>query len=522
MTPFNRHRVVIAALGSMTLAAAISAQDIEVIYTKIPTSPTSIVPGALDLAGKPVETRFRAFENLIPSPDGSSWMLKGRTQLGTDLENIMLLGSGAAGTMFAQEGQPIPGGAPGELYDFFGSAIGTFNQLGEFAYSARARGGDNAVFQKVIHWNGADFAIVRQMGDDWLGLQDLPPNPSGDELVGNSVGSIHLLNDGTIGSHDDTIQNIHSSRRPAIFYDAQMFHQENVTTVLDFDGRTELPWTSIGAAIDANTFYTTPDGAHWVARGDVSSDSANDQVLVHDGQIQLRKSFEIGDTGVIVDSIFTTSLLANGDWLTRGDQADDSDWAVRNGELLAKSGDPISASENLGLVFSALHGNALGDWVLAATTSSSDPAADEVIVLNGSEVLVREGDSVDLDGDGQFDDDAFIGRGNNALTAFSADNLFIGDDGVVYFFASLRSAAGMDLNSDPAFGAPLAFLRLVVPKSPACPADLNDDGSVGPADLGGLLAAWGTDPNGPPDFNDDNTVAAADLGELLANWGPCR
>ena len=53
-------------------------------------------------------------------------------------------------------------------------------------------------------------------------------------------------------------------------------------------------------------------------------------------------------------------------------------------------------------------------------------------------------------------------------------------------------------------------------------ADLNDDGSVGPADLGGLLASWGPCPGGPicaADLNADGTVGAADLGELLANWG---
>ena len=58
-------------------------------------------------------------------------------------------------------------------------------------------------------------------------------------------------------------------------------------------------------------------------------------------------------------------------------------------------------------------------------------------------------------------------------------------------------------------------------ESQPCPADLDDSGDVGPSDLGNLLAAWGTDPDGPPDFNDDNTVGPADLADLLAGWGPC-
>ena len=54
-----------------------------------------------------------------------------------------------------------------------------------------------------------------------------------------------------------------------------------------------------------------------------------------------------------------------------------------------------------------------------------------------------------------------------------------------------------------------------------CPADLDDDGTVGILDLLSLLAAWGTDPGGPPDFDGDGTVGIFDLLTLLAEWGPC-
>ncbi len=56
---------------------------------------------------------------------------------------------------------------------------------------------------------------------------------------------------------------------------------------------------------------------------------------------------------------------------------------------------------------------------------------------------------------------------------------------------------------------------------PACPADLNGDGSVGILDLLALLAVWGTDPGGPPDFDGDGSVGILDLLALLANWGAC-
>jgi hypothetical protein len=48
-------------------------------------------------------------------------------------------------------------------------------------------------------------------------------------------------------------------------------------------------------------------------------------------------------------------------------------------------------------------------------------------------------------------------------------------------------------------------------------ADLNGDGAVDGADLGLLLAAWGS--SSPGDLNGDGTVDGADLGLLLAAWG---
>ena len=59
------------------------------------------------------------------------------------------------------------------------------------------------------------------------------------------------------------------------------------------------------------------------------------------------------------------------------------------------------------------------------------------------------------------------------------------------------------------------------PEPDPCPADLNGDGSVDAADIGLLVAAWGTsDPVG--DINGDGNVDAADLGLLVGAWGPCQ
>ena len=60
-----------------------------------------------------------------------------------------------------------------------------------------------------------------------------------------------------------------------------------------------------------------------------------------------------------------------------------------------------------------------------------------------------------------------------------------------------------------------------VPDECECPWDLNDNGSVGAADLLALLVSWGPCKGCPADFDGDGSVGASDLLTLLVNWGPC-
>lgn len=521
-------RIVAVVAGSACVAlsastdAAVVVTDQAVIYTKIATSPSSVVPGALDLAGAPAATNFRALEDLIMSPDGSKWVLKARTQQGSDSETILMMGSGLSGTAFAQEGRPIIGGTGAELYDFFGSSLGAgrFNTLNEFAFSARARGGVASVFQKVIRWTGgASFTIPFAMGSGISGLVDT--GASGDETFGNSVGSIHLLDNGTIGSQDSTIGNIATSRRPAIMYNQAGFHQSNVTTVTNLAGSGIEIWKSISA----NTFYTSANGVTWMAVGTVNQPTTADDVVVVNGRVVMQEGSLIPGTGVTFAASFANDVTANGDWYARGDDPADNDWAVRNGVLVAKTGDPIGpgSSELWGNNFVSFGVNRNGDYVLVGNTSSADPAADNVVVVNGS-VVLREGDPVDVDNNGAFDDDAFVGRGVNTNVAFEPNDFVLTDDMHLYAFVNLRNAAGQDLNSTPAFGTPQAFIRLTLAVPPACLGDLNNDGQRNTVDLTIFLTNFGTVQPAftGGDLDGDGDVDTADLVNFLGVFGvPC-
>jgi hypothetical protein len=56
--------------------------------------------------------------------------------------------------------------------------------------------------------------------------------------------------------------------------------------------------------------------------------------------------------------------------------------------------------------------------------------------------------------------------------------------------------------------------------SGCCSGDLDADGTVGGADLGLLLSAWGTG-GGASDLDGDGSVGGGDLGLLLSAWGTC-
>lgn len=73
---------------------------------------------------------------------------------------------------------------------------------------------------------------------------------------------------------------------------------------------------------------------------------------------------------------------------------------------------------------------------------------------------------------------------------------------------------------DPTYGHGRvnAHAAIVAATTPSCEAaDLDCDGSVGPADLALLLAGWGT--GGSADVDGDGDVGPTDLALLLAAWG---
>jgi hypothetical protein len=119
--------------------------------------------------------------------------------------------------------------------------------------------------------------------------------------------------------------------------------------------------------------------------------------------------------------------------------------------------------------------------------------------------------AVDWDGTSDIKVCAFINSGNHA----SMSNQVLG--GLPVGSANLNTGR-------PNFAAIDGDQFFVIPSGTGsnCPADLDGDGFVTGADLGGLLGAWGACASPcPADLDGDGFVTGADLGSMLGSWGAC-
>ncbi|MCC6321784.1 MAG: hypothetical protein IT438_10170 [Phycisphaerales bacterium] len=464
-------------VGIASLAQA-APPVVEVIYSRAPLGSTSDVPGAVDLTGTAVATKFNSMLELWTSPDGSRFLLRGATTQPTaESDNYLLLGSGNAGSVFQQEGRPFPGAVGAEVVDFFSSLNPQpFNGANDFVFPVRSRGGVASVFQKIIQFNPGGGGTLRyQMGDPYVDLVDSPTTASGDETIGNSVASAHLLNDNRIGWQDNAVGNLSSTRRPVTAYNAVKFLQSRLDTVTPISGTGTILLTNIASAGTVSVFITSIDGSRVVVRGAVDVDGngsnipADPEVVIVDGQVRVQAGQVLPGDTVTVSAVHQTFVAPNNDWYVRGTHsAGASAFVARNGAIIAQSGGAITG-DTWGAAMFSVAGNSGGDWVIAGK-SAATVATDDVVVSNGR-VLLREGDpvSIDLTGDG-VPETAFIGRSNNTLGAFvGGSGIGITPNGTVYTIAYLRDSAGVDV-APTGSTTGYALIR-IVPTGACCAGD---------------------------------------------------
>ncbi len=487
-------QLLIAGCTGTVIGASALAEPAEIVYgiaAQAPTSVKSLVPGGLP--GFP-EARFTNFNNKIyRSPTTNQWLVVATTNATpATADQVFIVGSGTVATVQAQEG--VTEFATGEFLNFSRLDVPRINDAGHWAMGFRLGiAGATAMDEKLVRWNGASFDLLgtangpvgAQPGVTWFGAFN-----SANITNSDKVSFLGVVNPG-ISSTDSAFTN-----------NGDTLVAEVAVTVPS----NQAPDSGNGqwADLDANEFFVSADGLHWIAQGEVGVNTAADKVAVLDGAVVLQKSVVIAGSAFTspVSGISDVWMESNGDWFARGSNADGIDWVVRNGAVIAAEGQPVVPGSTMTWEsFRSMRGNNRGDYIVNGN-ASGDTLSDDVIVFNGQRIIARESDPVDLDGNGAFDDGLFL----HLIQEHSTLN----NDGYVLFASRLKSDPTATAGANGSNNASLIRVR-------ACRADFNGSGAATVQDIFDFLAAYfGNAPTA--DVNLSGAISVQDIFDFLAAY----
>lgn len=190
------------------------------------------------------------------------------------------------------------------------------------------------------------------------------------------------------------------------------------------------------------------NSSHYLMEVDLASGSTtNDAAIVMNGSIIAREGNAIGDgSGNNWQAFRTVSVNNDGDWLIYGDDngTTNDDLLMFNGAVVARQGQTLDGI-TLGTTIDAAAINNLGQILQLWDLSS---ATDEGLFLGNSDnvslstLLLRVGDELDTDGDGDAD---YILSDFNASSTITHP-LVLGDDGWVYLDVDLTTIGTTTVN----------------------------------------------------------------------------
>ncbi|QDV06137.1 hypothetical protein Poly30_16420 [Planctomycetes bacterium Poly30] len=414
--------------GPGTAAAGLGSGAPAAVFSNVPGSPSALVPGLGGVEFEPgVLTNH--FDRIYGHPSGH-WVLTALADLPSARDECLIV----SGQLVIQEGAPAPwiGGAEN---------CGTIDTR-----CAVNASGDVAFATNTSGTVDDDFVATRIAGVWGHGAREGDTLPDGSGAVlDDTIDSSVLLDDGSVGYAADGLDGTATTDvdDDALVLGQQVLMRKGVTAPTgQLSGGSEFI-----ESFDLGDFWTSGSGLRWLVQGDLEGPTSSDDVVIVNGAVVLQEGYPVPNSG-FTEPIDTTGIAgvamdAAGHWFARGDNDQTNvDWVVRDGDLVAVTGSVVvpGGTERwsdalLDGCFFGHVGNANGDYVVAGMTDHPDPALDAVIVLNNGEVVARESDPIDLDGNGLLDDGAFI-------DAFGDDDLYLSDARELYVVATLKDGLG--------------------------------------------------------------------------------
>ncbi len=486
-------------------ASAEPVQSVLVIGPAAPAATQSAIPGAIPGgAGAVTDPRFTNFNNKIyRSPTTNLWVVVATTNLTpATADQVLVIGRGLSiigGAVAAREGITTTSAAGvGDVLNFSRLDVPRINDAGQWAMAYRPALGDGgfaatAADERLVRWNGTTLDTLFKAGAT---VPSIPASIFGGSFTGATIINADSDNVGfqatvaTTGTNDQVFTANGSTALVNIGIDVPTGQAGGATST----------WTDV----ESGGFTQSGDGSHWLALGTIGADALVNRVVVVDGAVRVQKGSVIAGSIFTspVNTVTTAIMESNGDWFAIGTNADGAGWAVRNGAVIARIGQPITpgASETWES-FRDVKGNNAGNYIISGNTNAAT-LTDDVLVLNGRRVIARESDPVDLLADGTFSGSLYVHLIQNNDT--------LNNDGYYYFATRLKSSptatagAGGSNNS--------SFLRVL-----ACPADYNGSGTVNVQDIFDFLSGWFAG-DIRADFNGSGVINVQDIFDFLAGW----
>lgn len=435
--------------------------QVRAVYSTVDGAPTSVVPGA------PGE-RFFSFSRPYRSPNGNRWVISALTDAPVDRDQVVIRGQGFAGTTMIREGAAAPG-VPGETIDFIERNLAVTNDA-KVSMCIDATGSgfiDNAIIMGTPSlWNVLVSEGVGEVpgiaGETWG-----PLDSGGLTLSGAPA----FISSPTEGPTPDSMDGF------AVVGDV-VVAQVGVTVPSNQALGEELL-----ESISSQDFYTSASGANWILRGELTGPEDSDEVVLVNGNVVVQEG-RIQDTALYispVQDVREVYMASAGSWMARAGNADGQDLVLLNGRTIAATDGPVGVGSlrwddsYYDQCFFAMAADSAGNAVVGGMTDEPDTKRDAVLVVkcaSGATIeVVREGSPVDLNGDGAFNDAAFV-------STFYNDDLFISDSGACFFVAELTNTPGGAVIGE-------AFLRVPYPNCPiSCRGDVSGSADPGHPDYG--------------------------------------
>jgi uncharacterized repeat protein (TIGR01451 family) len=459
LTPANNTR------GASTLIINDTSRFAHGVFSNITGDPTSLVPGIPGAQfGSVVDQPYR-------SPDGKHWIVVADTNLSTAQDQVIIIGDMCSAQTMVQEGVTTLD---------LGDAVGpidtkvALNDAGQFTFTTNTDAA-TAADQVVVRWNGTQFVSVAREGNECAGATS---EFGSTVLYSTIINAANIQQNGEVWLAADT--NIGDANADHFLVSKNgniSVAREGVNIPTGQGGGASAHWDNF----DNGELWIDADGSNYLARGDLDgSNTSQDGVFVVNDDVKIQEGFVLPGSGfssavaTFSSTAFAGRMMSNGDWFARGTNANNQDWVVRNGTVLAATGQPIHTGATelysdavTASTFILFAGNNAGDFIIGGATNSNDAAADAVLVINGATVVSRENDPIDLDGNGALDDGVRI-------RTYGNEDVVLTEDLQAYVTVTLRDQN--DEGANTSIGD--AFIRINLCGVAGPCGDLDNDKDV--------------------------------------------